>query len=130
MAHEAVILFDGVCNLCNAWVQFVIRHDARGRFAFAPLQSERAAQLLSGRNPGPVDSVVLVASEHVYVESTAALRIARRLDGPWSMGGALLLIPRPLRDAVYRLIARNRFRWFGRRDACMIPTDAIRSRFL
>ena len=116
-----VILFDGVCNLCNSSVQFVIRRDRRARFKFAPLQSQ-------GEAAG--DSIVLVDNGRRYTRSTAALRIARHLDFPWNLAYALIVVPRPLRDAAYDFIARRRYRWFGRRDVCMTPTPELRSRFL
>jgi predicted DCC family thiol-disulfide oxidoreductase YuxK len=128
---ESVILFDGVCNLCNASVQFVIQRDPQAHFAFAPLGSDAANELLRGRRATITsDSIILVEKDAIYDQSTAALRIARRLSGGWSLTSAFLVVPRVLRDAVYRLIARNRYRWFGRRDACMIPTPELRARFL
>jgi len=128
---ESVILFDGVCNLCNAWVQFVIRRDPEARFAFAPLGSEPANELLRDRRAMVTsDSIILVEKDAIYDQSTAALRIARRLAGPWALAAVFLVVPTFLRDAVYRLIARNRYRWFGRRDVCMMPTPELRARFL
>jgi predicted DCC family thiol-disulfide oxidoreductase YuxK len=131
----AVILFDGVCNLCNAFVRFVIERDPRGRFAFAPLQSQAAARLSGGvRQSGPAsDSVMLLEPgtvPRVSVESTAILRIARGLGWPWALAYAFIAVPRPVRDWLYRLVARGRYRWFGRRDACMIPTASVRARFI
>ena len=133
MPPTAVILFDGVCNLCNGFVQFVIRHDPPGRFRFASFQSAAGQELLLAHGLSPVvtpETVLLIeAPGQVSTHSTAALRILRRLRG-WSWLGAGLLVPRLLRDAVYRLIARNRYRWFGQRAACMVPTPALRQRFL
>ncbi len=125
-------MFDGVCNLCNGFVQFVIEHDPDGRFQFAALQSAAAGRVLSGHRPlGPVpDSVVLVEEGRVFNGSTAALRIARGLGFPWALAAALLAIPRPLRDWMYAFVARRRYRWFGKREHCMVPTPALRSRFL
>lgn len=129
-----VILFDGVCNLCNASVLFVIDRDPRARFAFAPLQGEEAAALLGerGRRTDPENpaSILLVENDRVYDRSTAALRIARHLSGLWPALSVLLLVPRPLRDAVYDWAASRRYRWFGRLDACRLPTPELRSRFL
>lgn len=126
-----MILFDGVCNLCNAWVQFVIERDPGARFAFAPLGGDAANALLGSRQwVSSSDSVILVEKDAIYEQSTAALRIARRLSGAWPLAAVFLVIPRILRDAVYRLIARNRYRWFGRRDVCMVPTPELRARFL
>jgi predicted DCC family thiol-disulfide oxidoreductase YuxK len=128
---DSVILFDGVCNLCNAWVQFVIERDPGARFAFAPLGSDAANGLLRSRQWVPTsDSIILVEKDGIYDQSTAALRIVRRLSGAWPLGAMFLIVPKVLRDAVYRLIARNRYRWFGRRDVCMMPTPELRARFL
>ncbi len=128
-----IILFDGVCNLCDASVRFVIDHDPDARFRFAPLQSQAAAALLArlGRAaPSGPQAVLLLEGGRSWEGSDAALRIARRLRGPWRLAGALAVVPRPLREAAYRLIARNRFRWFGRRAACRLPTPELRARFL
>ena len=128
----AVVLFDGVCNFCNASINFVIEHDSSGYFRFAPLQSEIGEKLTAkyGIDRIETDSVVLVENGKVYTHSDAALGIARHLNGVWSWAYALRVVPRPLRDLVYRLVARNRYRLFGRREACMIPTPEIRARFL
>lgn len=127
----AVILFDGVCNLCNNSIQFIIRRDPKARFRFAPLQSAAAESLLQSAGAGPLpDSIVLVQDGRVYTQSGAVLRVARGLRGLWPLAYAFIVIPRPLRDWVYRLIARNRYRWFGKRDSCMMPTPELRTRFL
>ena len=125
-------MFDGVCNLCNGFVQFVIERDPSGRFQFAALQSEAARRVLAAHDaPNPLaDSVVLTEEGRVYTGSTAALRIARGLRFPWPLAGVLLAIPRPLRDGIYAGVARRRYRWFGRREQCMVPTAATRSRFI
>jgi predicted DCC family thiol-disulfide oxidoreductase YuxK len=127
-----VIIFDGVCNLCNASVDFVIRRDRRGQFLFASNQSEAGRALLSrfGVAPGDVQSVYLVEGDRIASRSTAALRTARRLGLPWSLAAAFLAIPRPLRDVVYDFIARNRYRWFGKKETCRLPTPEERARFL
>lgn len=126
----SVVLFDGVCNLCNAAVRFIIRRDPGGRLRFAALQSEAAAVLLAAQAEPLPDSIVLVEGGRVFTRSAAALRIARRLRFPWPLLYALIVVPRPLRDAVYGWIARNRYRWFGRSDQCMVPTPELRARFL
>jgi predicted DCC family thiol-disulfide oxidoreductase YuxK len=127
-----VVLFDGVCNLCNGTVQFIIARDPSARFHFAALGSEAAQRVLADAGvSGPLpDSVALVEGGQVYTRSNAALRIARRLPFPWPMMAGFMVVPRPLRDMVYDLIARHRYRWFGKRDACMLPTPEIRKRFL
>ncbi len=129
----AVILFDGVCNLCNGFVQFVIERDPSAQFRFASLQSEAGQQLLSAHGaavPTAPETVVLVENGQVYTHSTAALRILRQLRGPWAWLYAAIVVPRPLRDAVYRFVARHRYQWFGRREACWLPTPELRTRFL
>jgi predicted DCC family thiol-disulfide oxidoreductase YuxK len=127
-----VILFDGVCNLCNASVLFVIERDPDARFAFAPLQSEFGAALLRehGYHGDPLTTVLLIEDGRIYDRSSAALRIARRLSGLWPLLWALRIVPRPLRDAAYDWLARRRYRWFGRSEACRMPTPELRSRFL
>ena len=128
-----VILFDGVCNLCNATVDLVVRRDRRGRFRLAPLQSQLARDLLSARRQTDEvsESVVLVDPDgRTSFRSTAALRIAARLGFPWFLLYPLILVPRPLRDLGYDWVARNRYRWFGRRETCRIASPEERSRFL
>jgi predicted DCC family thiol-disulfide oxidoreductase YuxK len=131
-ARGAVVLFDGVCNLCNASVTFIVDRDRRGYFAFAPLQSEVGRRLLASHGqPDPaLDSVVLLEGGRLYTRSRAALRIARRLDGAWPLLFALSILPVSLADAAYAFVARNRYRWFGRTEACRVPTPALRARFL
>ncbi|GAA3989184.1 thiol-disulfide oxidoreductase DCC family protein [Hymenobacter antarcticus] len=131
-----IIFFDGVCNLCNGFVQFVIRQDPKGRFRFAALQSEAGQALLAtyGLTPpagaAELDSVLLLSGGQFYSHSSAVLRIARGLGGVWALAGVGGLLPRAWRDALYRFIARNRYRWFGRQESCMLPTPELRARFL
>lgn len=128
-----VILFDGVCHLCQSSVKFIIRRDPSGIFRMASLQSEAGVQLLQkyGLEPkAEPDSVLLIENGRVWQKSSASLRIARRLSGGWPMFYAFIVIPRFLRDPVYNWIARNRYRWFGRDDVCMLPDPALRKRFL
>jgi predicted DCC family thiol-disulfide oxidoreductase YuxK len=128
----AVVLFDGVCNFCNSTVNFIIDRDPAGYFNFAALQSEPAQHLLAGCGlpSGLLDNIVLVEDGACYTRSTAALRILRHLRGPWVLLYVLLLVPRPIRDAGYDCFARNRYRWFGKRSECSIPSPEIRARFL
>ncbi len=127
--ERPVIVFDGVCNLCNTSIDFVMRRD-RGRvFLMAANQGETARRLL-GDAAADVDTIALVEPGRVSHRSTAVLRIARRLPWPWRAGAALLVIPRPLRDALYRLLARYRYRWFGKRSTCRLPTPEEAARFL
>jgi predicted DCC family thiol-disulfide oxidoreductase YuxK len=127
-----IVLFDGVCNVCNGGVNFIIDHDAGGRIRFAALQSDAGQELLGrfGLSRTALDTLVLVEGDRVSLRSTAALRIARYLDGWWRYLSALLLVPAFLRDPAYDLLAGNRYRWFGKRDACRVPTPAVRARFL
>jgi len=130
-AHNALILFDGVCNLCNGAVNFIVDHDPDAYFRFAPLQSNVAQTHLQQYGVRTdLDTMVLVENGEVYERSTAALRIARRLSGPWPLLAMGLLVPRPLRDAVYDWIATNRYDWFGQRDQCRMPTPELKARFL
>jgi predicted DCC family thiol-disulfide oxidoreductase YuxK len=125
-------LFDGECNLCNGAVQFVLRRDPRARFRFASLQSAagRAVLEATGNRAALPDSIVLVQHGRVLVKSTAALAIARGLRWPWPLLAVFWLVPYPVRDLVYDWVARNRHRWFGRRQECWVPTPALRERFL
>jgi predicted DCC family thiol-disulfide oxidoreductase YuxK len=125
------VLFDGVCNLCNGAVRFIAANDPAGRVAFLPLQSARAAQLLGEAAPAADDgTVVLLANGRRYDRSDAALHVALELRQPWPLAFAAILLPRAWRDRVYRWIARNRYRWFGRREACPLPPPGLRDRFL
>jgi len=129
---HSIVLFDGVCNLCNAAVNFLIDHDPDGRFKFGALQSEAVEPLLErfGIETDELDSFVLIDDKQVYRRSEAALRIAWRLGGAWRLFYPLLLMPPPLRDAAYDWIAANRYRWFGKRAACRIPTPELKARFI
>jgi len=126
-----IILFDGVCQFCDRSVQFIFKRDKKGHFKFASLQSDLAKQLLSRYNVAKdVDSLVLLDGNNYYIKSTAALRICKNLSGFWKLGYFLLVIPRPFRDFVYQLIAKNRYNWFGKKEACTIPSPEMRKRFL
>lgn len=131
----ALILFDGVCNLCNATVRWVIAHDPHGRFQFGSLQSDISKRVLENTYPAVdvktlPDSIVLVDAKGVHTRSSAAIRIARGVGFPYSMLGIGVVLPRPVRDALYGFVARNRYRWFGRKDHCMVPTPELASRFI
>lgn len=127
-----VILFDGVCNLCNWGVRFVIERDPDAEFRFAPLQSEPGARLLEacGRDPDQRDTWVLVEDGECYTKSDAVIRVARRLGGPYRLLSPFRYVPRLLRDAVYGLVARYRYDVFGRREECMLPEAGVADRFL
>ncbi|WP_126243808.1 thiol-disulfide oxidoreductase DCC family protein [Chitinophaga rhizosphaerae] len=132
MHDKAVILFDGVCHFCNGSVNFVIRRDRRDLFRFAPLQSEAGQSLLRthGIDALETDSFVLIRGGKSWVKSSAALRVARGLGFPWNLLWVFVIVPRMLRDAVYDWIARNRYRWFGKMDVCMVPDARVRGKFL
>ena len=127
-----LIIFDGVCHLCNASVAFIIKRDPAGVFRFTPLQGEYAAQVLGDVSADfrVADSVLLVEHGRIFDRSEAALRICRRLSRPWRWIWVLRLIPKGLRDMIYTLIARNRYRWFGRSEACMMPRAEWKDRFV
>jgi len=126
-----VILFDGVCNLCNQFVQFVIARDPQAKFSFASLQSEAAARMgVPVGSPDGRESIVLLENGRAFTQSTAALRIIVALGFPWTLAGTLMIVPRPLRDWAYAVVARNRYSWFGKRQACMVPTPDLKRRFL
>ncbi|MBV6648075.1 MAG: thiol-disulfide oxidoreductase DCC family protein [Cyclobacteriaceae bacterium] len=127
-----VLLFDGVCNLCNSTVNFIIDRDHKQAFSFAPLQSSIAQELLRNTpvRPEELQSIVLVDNEKIFVKSDAALRVTKYLSGAWSVLYLFRIFPRSLRDLVYDFIARHRYRWFGRQDECRIPTPELKARFL
>lgn len=127
-----LILFDGVCNLCNGTVQWILKRDRKGIFRFASLQSPVGASVLQqhGLPPGALDSVVLSDGKNLYTRSEAVLEIARRLGWPWSLAVVFRIIPCPLRDGIYNWVARNRYRWFGHTETCLLPRPEWRERFL
>lgn len=130
--HIKIILFDGVCNLCNGAVNFVIERDKKNVFKFAALQSEVGRQLASKYeiDTAALDSIILIDGDTHYEKSTAALRIARELSGGYPLLYGFMVLPRFLRNAVYDYIARNRYKWFGKKEECMLPTPELKSRFL
>lgn len=127
-----VILFDGVCNLCNGSVLFIIKRDPRSQFYFAALQSDFGNKQLKnfGLPATELNSVLLIKGGTLYQKSNAALEIAKHLNGLWPVIYIFKIIPPFLRDGIYTWVARNRYRWFGKKDACMIPTPELKSRFL
>lgn len=127
-----VVIFDGVCNLCAGTVRFIVRHEARPTLRFVALQSPAGARLMRehGFDPGDVKSFVLVADGRAYSKSDAAIRITRHLRGAWRALAVMKAVPRPVRDWAYDRVAGNRYRWFGRTDACMVPTPELRARFI
>ena len=126
------ILFDGVCNLCNGFVVFVIKRDPDAKFKFASLQSEEGIELQNEFDmvQERIQTMVLVNNDNYYLKSDAVLRILKELNGLWPYLYYFIYVPRPIRDFVYDLIAKNRYRLFGRQDQCMVPTPDLKKRFL
>lgn len=131
-AKKAIILFDGVCNLCESSVQFVLLRDKNAYFKFASLQSDIAQKFLNkkGMNATHFKSIVLIENGKIYQRSDAALKIARKLSGGWKLLYAFIIVPRFIRDGVYDFIAANRYKWFGKKEGCMIPAPEWQNRFL
>lgn len=128
-----IVIFDGVCTLCNSAVDFLLHNDRSASMRFGSFQSENVAQLLQSHNitQAPITIYVITPANVLLQESSAILFLACLLGGWWKFLGTIAhVVPRPLRDAVYRLVARNRYRWFGKRESCRIPTEAERGRFL
>jgi len=138
------VLFDGKCNLCNGSVQFIIDHERAPNLRFAPLQSDIASErlkatlgedatralVLGAAGSGDPDSIVVIEDGKAYTHSTAALRLAAHLTAPWRWAFVFYVVPRFIRDLVYRWIARNRYRWFGKTESCRVPTPELRARFI
>jgi predicted DCC family thiol-disulfide oxidoreductase YuxK len=129
---KKIILFDGVCNLCNSSVQFVIRHDKRNDFLFGALQGKTGQEFLQQFNlsAGDFNSFMLGEGEKLYTESTAALKVCKHLGGGLGLLYGFIIVPKFIRDGVYRIIAKNRYKWFGKKDACWVPTPALKEKFL
>lgn len=129
--QHPVVLFDGVCNLCNSSVQFIIKKDKSNQFYFASLQGETGQALLKKFNlsTSHFNSFILVKDERVYTKSTAVLKLLKMLGGWWKLLYAFIIVPPFIRDAIYSFIAVNRYRWFGKRESCMLPTPELKKRF-
>ncbi len=127
-----IILFDGVCNLCNSSVNFVINKDKKGIFKFAPLQSDFGEQALKkyGINPKDTDSIILIDGNKSYIKSSAALYIAEGLSGAYPLLFAFMIVPKFIRNWVYDYIAKNRYKWYGKKENCMIPTPELKNKFI
>ena len=132
IAQHEVVIFDGLCNLCAHSVKFILDHEAAPVLRFTSLQSPAGTRLLSelGFDPADARTFVLVADGSAYAKSDAAIRVASYLRGAWKLIGALKIIPRPIRDWLYDVVARNRYRWFGRREVCVAPSPDLRARFI
>jgi len=131
-SEKKIILFDGVCNLCNGSVVFIIKRDKKDVFRFAALQSEIGQELISKLNidTSKTDSIILVTNDSYTSKSTAALKIARELSGGYPLLYVLMIIPAFIRNFVYDIIAKNRYKWFGKKESCMIPTPELKAKFL
>lgn len=130
--HPDVILFDGVCNLCSNAVQFIIERDPEQRYKFASLQSGFGQEVLKNLNldPAQLQSIIVLQGNNVYRRSDAALEIARNLSGAWPLFFVFKIIPRFLRDPLYNIVARYRYSWFGKMEACWLPTPQLKARFI
>lgn len=131
MTQYPVIIFDGVCNLCCGWVRFLIHADKKELLRFSPMQSDYAKIALEsiGLNPGQINTVVYIKGKRHYTESNAALEILKDLGGIWHLFAIFRIIPRFMRDFVYRIVARSRYRIFGKKNTCMVPSPALQKRF-
>ncbi len=130
--NKSIILFDGICNLCNSSVQFILKHDHKKQFLFASLQSDAATKLLLQLNSknNKLSSILLIEDNKIYNKSTAALRISRELTPLWNWFYILIIIPTKLRDFIYDIIAKNRYKWFGKRDTCLVDNTKYKKRFI
>ena len=130
--NNSIILFDGVCNLCNNSVQFIIKRDKKKRFLFTSLQSDAARDILLQfqLKNSEMDSIICIENGKIYQKSNAILKIVKHLNGIWKISYGFIIIPKFIRDYVYIIIAKNRYRWFGKREVCMIPTKELQMRFL
>lgn len=131
-SRKQILLFDGVCNLCNGSVTFIVKRDPHKKFLFSPIQSEQGQELLRQFNlpEGDINSFVLIEGDRIYLRSTAGLRVLRQLHGLWPLLFAISLVPRPIRDFIYNIIAGSRYKLFGKQESCMIPSIELKCRFL
>lgn len=129
---QYVILFDGVCNLCNGFVQFIIKQDKKDKFNFAPLKSKYAQNVLNFHNlsHSQLQSIILIVDQKIYIKSNAALQIAKQLGGLWYVFSFLKIIPLQFRDLIYDFVAKNRYKWFGKKHNCMLPFVQHQGKFL
>ncbi|WP_456424654.1 thiol-disulfide oxidoreductase DCC family protein [Lutibacter sp.] len=130
--NKLIILFDGVCNLCNSSVNFIIKHDTKEQFLFASLQSDAAKEILLqfSTKKLTVDSIMLIEGKNIYEKSSAILQISKHLNSGYKVLYGFIIIPKFIRDWVYDIIAKNRYKWFGKKEKCMIPTPEIKNRFI
>jgi predicted DCC family thiol-disulfide oxidoreductase YuxK len=126
-----ILLFDGVCNYCNSWVNFIIRHDKKKKFRFAALQSEAGKRILQKYHISEKEeTAILIYNDKVYMKSTAGLHVLYHVGGIYAIAFAFIIFPEFVRDFYYNIIARNRYKWWGKKDSCMIPTEDVKERFL
>jgi predicted DCC family thiol-disulfide oxidoreductase YuxK len=132
MNTQPIILFDGVCNFCNSAVNFVIKRNAKANIFFAPMQSEAGQKLLQEYNlpVNDMQSFIFIENGTVYNRSTAALKVCSHLRGLWPLCFGFIIVPKFIRDGIYNWIAKNRYKWFGKKESCMIPTPEVKARFL
>jgi len=130
--NKKIVLFDGVCNLCSNSVQFILKRDKKNQFLFGSLQGKTGQDYLKKFNltANTFNSFMLVEDDTLYARSAAALRMLKHLGGGWSLLYAFIIVPQFIRDAIYNLVAKNRYKWFGKKDACWIPTPALKAKFL
>ena len=130
--NKKIVLFDGVCNLCSKSVQFILKRDKKNQFLFGSLQGKTGQDYLKKFNlpANTFNSFMLVEDDTLYARSAAALRMLKHLGGGWSLLYAFIIVPQFIRDAIYNLVAKNRYKWFGKKDACWIPTPALKAKFL
>jgi predicted DCC family thiol-disulfide oxidoreductase YuxK len=128
----AIVLFDGVCNFCDSSVNFVIPRDKKKYFRFSPIQSTTGQKLIGQYHLENIrlQSLILIENNKAYTYSTAILRMTRKMSGLWPMAYALIIIPALIRDSIYKIIARNRYKWFGKKSECVIPADDVRERYI
>ena len=134
MSAQRIILFGGICNFCNRWVNFIIRHDKKGKIKLAALQSEAGKRILKENNLAQLidnmDTFIFIDEEKNYTRSSAGIRIAKYLNGGWKLFFAFIIVPKFIRDGAYNWLAKNRYKWWGKRNECMIPTQDVKERFL
>lgn len=130
--NHSIILFDGVCSLCNSSINFVIKRDQKDLFRFGALQSAAGLSLLKeyGIDTADTDSIILIENGKAYIKSTAALRVAKKLSAAWPLFYGFIIIPTFIRNWVYNYVAKNRYKWYGKKDSCMIPTPELKEKFL
>jgi predicted DCC family thiol-disulfide oxidoreductase YuxK len=131
-SNTKIVLFDGVCNLCNSSVQFILKRDKKKQFRFASLQGKFGQKVLKNNNFSTVslNTLILIEDDKIFTRSTGVLRMMKHLGGGWSLLYGFIIIPKFIRDAFYNWVSKNRYKWFGKKDECMVPTKELKERFL